>query len=100
MGDPAWELAGGSTALGTSPQPPALIPQLKAPSSCILSQDQAVSHSLAPDGLALRPLGAAGRLPEPCGNAGLGDASKVRCLLRNEIGDDATGADKWPVTAL
>lgn len=29
---------------GTNPQPPALIPQLKAPSLCILSRDQAVSQ--------------------------------------------------------
>lgn len=97
MGDPAWELAGGkNTALGTSPQPPALIPQLKAPifvhpesgSGCVTAWPPMASLCVPWE------------LPEPCGNAGLGDASKVRCLLRNEIGDDATGADKWPVTAL
>lgn len=56
-------------------------------------------HSPVPC-LVLLPLGAVRRLLEPCGNTGLGEASKVRCLLRNEIGNDATSADKWPVINL
>lgn len=56
-------------------------------------------HSPVPC-LVLLPLGAVRRLLEPCGNMGLGEASKVRCLLRNEIGNDATSADKWPVINL
>lgn len=56
-------------------------------------------HSPVPC-LVLLPLGAVRRLLEPCGNMGLGKASKVRCLLRNEIGNDATSADKWPVINL